>query len=272
MPLVGRRTPLANNRLYLRDATTTVGGTLPGAATQSAQVANVTATGASINRSLSTTIGTLQTSAALSTLAQTTLQRNWFRRFLSPALAAQTLAAASTGNSWGLTAGVSEANANSNFLITFVIYVWRPSTGALVGRFFDQSVTGLNFGSTTEVSTTFSITSGTTAQTVAAGDILVVEIWGQNTQGMATAYTNTLFYDGTTEASATTNAAYLTLGTTGVVFQGNEAAGPAPVANQAIKRSAYYMLGGLWRPEPRTIIKPEKRILKPSEGLLVCHA
>ena len=41
------------------------------------------------------------------------------------------------------------------------------------------------------------------------GDILVVELWAENTQGNSTSRTNTIYYDGTTEGSTTSNAAFL---------------------------------------------------------------
>lgn len=248
----------ATRQFYLRDATTSVGGTLP-AATQSASAANVTATGANTNRTLGTLPGAAQTSAALTTLAQTTLQKNFFRRFVSASLVAQTIPVASAQNPWQLTIGVSESNTNSNMLITMVVYVWRPTDGTLVGRFFDKASAGANFASSTEVSTTFTFTSGSTAVTATAGDILCVEIWAQNTQSMGTAYTNTVFYEGTTNNSATNNAAYILAGATGLVMQADNTIGPAVAVSQTVKRSAFYMssLGRKWKRNRSGILTPE---------------
>jgi hypothetical protein len=91
--------------------------------------------------------------------------------------------------------------------------VWRPGTGTVVGRIWD-SLGGGN--STTEPAVAATEESadaalnGTTSVTAQDGDVLVCELWRDGTvQGMGTAYTNTVFYDGTTEGSASTNAAYL---------------------------------------------------------------
>ena len=50
---------------------------------------------------------------------------------------------------------------------------------------------------------------GANKLTILDGDILVFDISDTFTQGMATAYTGTFCYDGTTEASTTTNAAFI---------------------------------------------------------------
>ncbi len=57
--------------------------------------------------------------------------------------------------------------------------------------------------------TSTSTTGSISGVAVNNGDILVVELWAQNTQNNATARTNTIFYDGTTEASTSSNAAFL---------------------------------------------------------------
>ena len=192
-------------KFYFHDVTTTDTGTLPTTSTLSATAPNVTATGAGTNRSMDGTIGTLQTSGALTTLGQTTLQKNWFRRFVSVPLAAQTLP---TGV-WTIQGGASESNAASNMLVWgAVIKVWRPSTGAVVATLLDNPALGTLEPSTSETNES-KATASITGVAVNAGDVLVVELWAQNTQGNTTARTNTVFYDGTTEGSATTNAAYL---------------------------------------------------------------
>lgn len=200
-------------KLYLHNAATSVVGTLPGATTQSVTKAtpDVTATGASTNRAMTPTIGASQVSQALTTLAiSPTEQKNWFRRFCSDPLAAQTIAAQKPS----LHIGASESNANSEFLVftVGVLYLWRPSTGARIG-FLSDLVPGVGQASAepgtseTALSTTCGV--NTTSQTAQNGDILIFELWSDNAQLMATGYTNTVFYDGTTEDSITTNAAYL---------------------------------------------------------------
>jgi hypothetical protein len=217
-------------KFYFHDATSTVVGTLPGASTQSATTPNVTATGAGTNRVMDGTIGASQTFAVLTTLAQQTLQSNWFRRFISPPLAAQTIA--QPNNNWTVSDAVSESSTNSGGGTAYgCCYVWRPGSGTKVGNLWDDVTHGVTGSSTTEIATSGTVPSGTgTSVVCVAGDVLVYELWSANIQSMSTAYTNTIFYDGTTEGSATTNAAYLlspnalTLDATG---------GPVPFVNMA---------------------------------------
>lgn len=192
-------------KFYLHDAASPDTGTLPGATTMSATTPNVTATGAGTNRDMDVAIGAAQTSAALTTLGQTALQKNWFGRFLSKPLAAQTLP---TGI-WTVQGGASESAVASNLLLWgAVIKVWRPSTGAVVATLLDNPTLGATEPGTTETNIS-QATASITGVAINDGDILVVELWGQNTQGNTTARTNTIFYDGTTEASITSNAAFL---------------------------------------------------------------
>ena len=216
---------MAAVKFYFHDATTTDTGTLP-STKLSGQTANVTATGASTNRAMTTSTGALQASAALTTLAQTTAQRNWFRRYVSAPLAAQTIAAGTTSDSWLLALAGSESSTNSAPTFTCYLGVWRPSTGALVGTIKDLTANGISgLGVTTVAEQWLGPTASTdigttTAVTTQDGDILVIEIWAVNIQAMATAYTNTLFYDGTTETSTTSAASYLQTPTAGVTFSG----------------------------------------------------
>ncbi|HEY6966428.1 MAG TPA: DUF6701 domain-containing protein, partial [Burkholderiales bacterium] len=198
-------TTAQGTKFYFHDANTPNDGTLPGATTLSATSPNVTSATAETNRDMDQNIGAAQASASLNTLAVTTLQRNWFRRFLSRPLAAQTLP---TGI-WNIQGGALESNAASNMLLWgAVIKVWRPSTGATVATLLDNPVLGTVEPGTAETNV-LKATASITGVAVNDGDILVVELWAENTQGNATARVNTVFYDGTTEASTTSNAAFL---------------------------------------------------------------
>jgi hypothetical protein len=150
-----------------------------------------------------------QTSLAYATDNVTSAQRQPLLCFVSPPLAAQTIAA----QNLTFSIGVSQSNTISTFRVTAALSVWRPSTGALVGRIFDGPTAALSSGfapGTTQLNLSYSISSSfVTAVTVQVGDVLVLEVWRDNTvQTMGTSYTNTLFYDGTTEASTTNNAAF----------------------------------------------------------------
>lgn len=200
---------------YFHDATTPDIGTLP-VATTSAITPNVTAVGAGTNRDMNQTLGLAQVSPALTTLAVTTLQRNWFRRFVSRPLAAQTLP---TGR-WAIQGVAFESNAASNMLMWgAVLKVWRPSTGAVVATLLDNP----QLGSVEPGTAATLITTNTTSipgVAVNDGDILLVELWAANTQGGATARTNTIRYDGTTESSTATPASYLEAPDTIVFYRG----------------------------------------------------
>ena len=82
------------------------------------------------------------------------------------------------------------------------------------------------------------IAGSTTAVTLQDGDILVFEAWDSCTQGMSTAYTDTYYYDGTTEDSTTTNAAYLLAPVDLALFTASTVLPPLPtVVGQAVERS-----------------------------------
>jgi hypothetical protein len=163
-----------------------------------------------INRTLSTSISTVaQTNLAYTTAAVTTNQRQPLLRWVSPPLAAQTIAA----QNLSLDLGESCSNTASVFGVGFVVAVWRPSTGAVVGRVFDQPTAGFTSTTATASQTRISNTvasANTTPVTVQAGDVLIIEAWRTaQVQSMGTSYTNTIFYDGTTEGSSSNVAAFI---------------------------------------------------------------
>ncbi|HYE89198.1 MAG TPA: DUF6701 domain-containing protein [Vicinamibacterales bacterium] len=195
----------AQTKFYFHDAASPNLGTLPGAGTMSATTPNVTAAGAGTNRDMDEVIGSAQTSVSINTLPVTTLQRNWFRRFVSRPLAAQTLP---TG-AWTIQGAASEsAGASDMHVWGAVIKVWRPSTGTTVATLLDNPQLGATEPGTSQ--TNISTATGSIAGVaVNDGDVLVIELWSENVQSSANARVNTIFYDGTTEGSITSNAAFL---------------------------------------------------------------
>jgi hypothetical protein len=210
-------------RLYLHRGSSTVGGTLP-ATTVSVSTTTPTWTPGTTNSSANTplltnrtmdeTIGaSAQTSLAYTTDNVTTDQKQPFLRWISPPLAAQTIASQAIDVQYG----TSQSNTASSFAQAAVVAVWRPSTGAVVGRMENFSAGGGATGTTQGVRT-INITASTSV-TAQAGDVIVVEIWRNSVaQTMASPYTNTVFYDGTTENSTTDVAAYINFANT-VTFQ-----------------------------------------------------
>lgn len=155
---------------------------------------------------LETAKGAAQTSKVLSSLAQTADQDNYIARFTSPALAAQTLSA----ETWTLAIAVSEANTNANSFFVGSIYIWRPSTSAVVGFIYDSHTSVGVEWVTTEDGQVLSLAGS--AVTTLENDVLVIEIWRHAVQGMAAAYNQTVYFDGTTDvtdATTTDAASYL---------------------------------------------------------------
>jgi len=196
---------------YLHDATFSGSGTYPGATSQSATSPGVTVSGASTNRTMDGTKGTgAQTLVAGASLAQTATQNIWFRRFISPPLAAQTIPAGTglTGIAGGFL--VSNSNASGVFPSYPVVYIWRPSTGAIVGKLLDTVTAGGSVGVGTSETWNISGFQNTSALAILDGDVLVCELWMHGTQGMATSYNWSVGYGSTTEYPNTTGGAITT--------------------------------------------------------------
>ena len=147
------------------------------------------------NLSMSSLIGTSQTSKSVTSLAQTAAQDNYIARFTSPPLANQTIPA----GTWTLALQSLETNANANSFFQASLYVWRPSTSSVVGYVYDSSTAlGTEWGTAT---TGRVVTVSGNSVDAQAGDVLVLEVWRSGTQAAATAYAQTLFFDGTTDVT-----------------------------------------------------------------------
>ena len=195
-------------KFYLHDKTNLVSGTLPPATTESATAYDELASDAATNRLMDMNVGSSQAALTFGSVETTSKQNDWLRRFCSSELAGQTIPA----GTWTIRAAIKTSDAaHSHWRISAIVYVWRPSNGTLVGRIVDAVTSGI--GTQAAVSETditeATITASGASLDVLAGDILVVEVWGTVTQSAANSYTWTLYYDGTTEGSTTTNAAFL---------------------------------------------------------------
>lgn len=198
-------------KFYLHDATTSVNGTLPGSGdvteTVNGATPTLTAAGASTNRLTNQTAGTTQTSVAQATNAVTSAQSIWLRRWVLGPFAAQTIP---DGTTFTLHIGSSQSNTNSNMRPAHAIAFWTPSTGTLgINQMISPWSNTAVAPGTTETATTFAMNT-TNSVDLADGDVLILEVGRAATsQSMSTSYTNTLFYDGTTDDSTSSNAAYL---------------------------------------------------------------
>lgn len=219
--------------MYFHRGTSGVGGTLPATnATISViftpyvtpgQTNSVANTPLLTNFTMDTTIGaTAQTSLAYATDNVTASQNQPLLRFVSEPLAAQSIPAQDINVQYA----ISQSNGNSAFTCRALAGLWRPSSGALVGIFVDVGNSapgqlGAGVSTAEQAGGSVAISSDVSGQTAQAGDIIVVEIWRTiNAQTMATSYTNTVFYDGTTEGSVTDNAGTVEFATTTLAFQG----------------------------------------------------
>lgn len=164
------------------------------------------------NRLMDTTIGTSQTSLVNTSTNDTNAHNYYIARWVSKKLNQTSIAA----NTWNYKFAAQEQNANANFprngagVLHINCYVWRTSNGTKVGTILDGNSSS-NFE---EASTTETIIEGTFSGSAVSSintndDVIIFEAWAIVTQGMATAYTQTYFYDGTTESSTTSNAAHI---------------------------------------------------------------
>ena len=197
-------------KFYLHDAASPNTGTMP--STSPCAVQGLTATGdvtgATTARAADDTIGTLQKSSTATALANTTTQNWGHRRFVSSPLAARTIAAADGNWTWSYARSESALNHNATFFLG--VWVWRPGTGAQVGTNANSArVQGTEPGTSEAVEAfTNSIGWGTTLA-ISDGDILVFDICVSFTQSKSSLFTDSFFYDGTTEASASSCASFV---------------------------------------------------------------
>jgi hypothetical protein len=235
------------SKFYLRDAATPNTGTMP---SNSPAVigggvlgTGTEASGASTARDATDVHGSPNPDleSVVTAQAASTHQRLGHRRFVSRPLAATTFTS-SDGN-WTLSEAAFCSNTNH---ITFgndgpkmIVYLWRPSTGLQVGTATValEPITPLT--TSEAVRTDTGSWSGT--QAILDGDIIVFDVYSDFTQTMATAYTDSFSYDGTTDASITTCASFVTPPVALTLFTASTfTASPIRVADQAVNRSSVY--------------------------------
>lgn len=148
-------------------------------------------------RLMNTSIGAAQTSTTLTSASLATLQQQFCAMFATlPLDTNQTVG----GGTMILNTAQNADSAAAAFAVnSFNIYVWRPSTGTLVGTIRDSGGASLGGAAGGTGITTQHITGITTSAVSAqAGDVIVCEIWANFTQGMANPYVCNFYFDGTT--------------------------------------------------------------------------
>jgi hypothetical protein len=126
----------------------------------------------------STGTSTVEWNSLAQTARQSTPASRW-----TLALGAQTIPA----GTWAASQLGREGNTAANLFSAISIYVYRPSTNAVVGYVYDsQTELGVEFGTSAATAATYTVAGASvTAQNA---DLLVVEVWYTAAQGMATSY------------------------------------------------------------------------------------
>jgi Concanavalin A-like lectin/glucanases superfamily len=194
-------------KFYFHDAVTPNAGTMPTGAFINSEDVTGDATGARTARAADNTIGALQTSSLVTATANQLAQSWGHRRFVSAPLAAQTFALGDGNWSWSYAR--SENNLNHNMIPQIQAYCWRPGTGAQVGTGFIQLIGSEPTSASTEQTEVITGAWGNGNQAILDGDILVFEIFTNFTQSKSSALTENFYYDGTTEASTTSCASFI---------------------------------------------------------------
>lgn len=191
-------------KLYLHDAITSVGGTLPSSEQNTAITtiqSNIDAQ--TVNRSMNDTIGTSQTSKVINIASVSGNQSYYVTRFVSPTLAAQTIPAGDWGYGWAAAISATSIDfpvSSTNKSIPITCYVWRPSSGSKVGDILNGSsaATYSEPSSTSSEQSEFGTFSGSSI-TVQQGDVICFEVLFTLDHGTGSGRTATYYYDGTTE-------------------------------------------------------------------------
>lgn len=204
-------------KLYLhREGVGTLpSGTLPSTEQSSlAPDANLfTGEDGSENRAMDTTISaSSQTSLTNTATADTNAHNYYIARWVSPVIYQTSISA----NTWNYKFAASESNAQANFprngagALHICAYVWKPSDGTKYGNIIDGNSNADFEESSTSQTLIEGTFSGAAVSSLTSGDACIVfEAWAIVTQGMAVGYTQTYFYDGTTESSTSNNAAHI---------------------------------------------------------------
>ena len=157
-------------------------------------------------KDMNATLGSGQTSTGGSYNNAGSARKTLARIFVGPALAgSQTLTGGQSGYSIGV--GYMEGNAQQNLLMRYLVYLWRSGTGIVKTIYGPADATEHG---TSEVECVLSFSGASGDQAIQEGDRIVVEVWFNLNNTKSTAYTATLYYDGTdstmTDGTATSNA------------------------------------------------------------------
>jgi hypothetical protein len=191
-------------KLYFHNTTSPIAN-LP-TTEQSALTADNNSDAQTVNRTMSPTIGSSQTSKVCATKASTSSQVVYFTKFVSNVLGVTSI----TSQTWNYAFAVAEDNVNANFpcsgdgkTVSVSVYVWNATNGTKVGDVLngDSNADYNEPNSTATETTLFGTFHGAAVNSIPAGSVLVYEAIFQITQNNSTARSLTYYYDGNTETN-----------------------------------------------------------------------
>lgn len=133
-------------------------------------------------------LDTNQTGRSVTTTGTLSQQSMFLGRSSTNPLAAQTIPA----QTWSFEASIGTGNALANTYFWPVMYIWRPSTNAVV-NYIMQPTGDAGLKWRTNADPRLDQNFAGSSVVVAAGDILCCEVWGVATQSAASPYTETLW-------------------------------------------------------------------------------
>ena len=191
-------------KFYFRNTTSGLSG-LPTGSQSSLSIDN-NDDSVTINRLLSTTIGSSQTSKICNTRTSTSSQVAYFTRFVSPVLSSTSISA----NTWNYAFAVAENNVNANFpcsgdgkSIWVNVYVWNTGNSTVYGTIIDGT-SNSDYNETNDAgveSSQFGTFNGSSVSSIPAGCVIVYEAIFKFSQNNTTSRTITFYYDGNTETN-----------------------------------------------------------------------
>lgn len=194
-------------RLFFHDVGNALPGTFP-TAKQSALTQSYLVSGGNTLETMSLTAGGAMANAQATSLANTSVQNGFYKMFCSDTFNVNQNVGGG-GQTLTLNIGNYESSLSMNLGITLscMVYVWRPSTGALVGTVCANLATtgAAEPGAAASIRVNQGTTTSTTLVAALAGDVLICECWQTHTQAAATAFTGRIYFDGTT-VNTTVNA------------------------------------------------------------------
>lgn len=235
-------------KLYFHNAANAKSGTFPTSRQSTRSVTNLrSATGALTLRTMDATIGAAMASLMVTTAGTTAFRSDFMGYFCSlPLSGAQTVG----GGNFTLNAADAENHLAANFWVNSpTVYVWRPSTGAVVGYLIDSASSA--GGSEPDASLTPEVThiAGIASSAVSAqdGDVIIVEVYSYHNQDSTISRTGTFYFDGTTEnttenAVVSNHASYIEFAETLVFRQTSAAMVAWNVIAAATKSTAWRVL------------------------------